>query len=163
VTLPPEAVAAVAGTTEDDAWEVVLPLLTVDEDGFPRVCQLSRAEVDIDGASVRCVVRGRRTTANLRRDRRALLVVVHDVTAYYVRMTVSRAVIDEQRPGALAVEFRIDRVEEDSRHTPLRPMTFLASAWVRTQDHTDGDRGLLDRLSAGAASDGPAVTEARAP
>jgi hypothetical protein len=163
VTVPPELAALVAGTTEDEEWEIVLPLLTVDEDGFPRVCQLSRAEVDIDGSTVRCVVRGRRTTANLRRDRRALLVVIHDVTAYYIRMILRREVTDEQRPGGLAVQFAIERVEEDSRQTPLRPMTVLAGAGVRAQDHTEEDRALLGRLSAGGRTAGQPETEARAP
>lgn len=163
MTLPPEAAALVAGTTEDDAWEIVLPLLTVDADGFPRVCQLSRAEVHIDGTTVRCVVRGRRTMANLRRDRRALLVVIHDVTAYYIRMVLRRAVTDEQRPGGLAAEFGIERVEADSRQTPLRPMTFLAGAWVRAQDHTDEDRSLLERLAAHGRTAGQPGGEARPP
>lgn len=149
MTLPVEVAELAAGTTADDEWEVVLPLLTVDEDGFPRVCQLSRAEVDIDGATVRCVVHGRRTTANLLRDRRAVLVAVHNVTTYYVRLNVRRAVNDEEGPPGLAVEFDVDRVEEDSRQTPLRPMTFLAGALVRAQDRTDDARALLDRLAGG--------------
>lgn len=65
MTLPPQVTAPVAGATEDAAWKVVLPLLTVDVDGFPRVCQLSGAEVDIDDTTVHCVVRGTTRTSTV--------------------------------------------------------------------------------------------------
>ncbi|MCW2899941.1 MAG: hypothetical protein JWO67_2206 [Streptosporangiaceae bacterium] len=144
--LPPDVVSLLSGTTTEDEWEVVLPLLTVDTDGYPRVCLLSRAEVEVRGTGLGCVIRGRRTTANLRRDGRALLVVVHDLSAHYVRLTLRRA-RDDEGSAALSVEFSIDDHEEDSRQTPLRAMTFLVTARVRESEAADFNEALLDRLS----------------
>ena len=73
--LPPEVRALLAGEPDDGAWEPVAHLLTVDDDGFPRVCLLSRAELAAGEDTVSCVVRARHTIANLRRTGQALLVV----------------------------------------------------------------------------------------
>jgi hypothetical protein len=147
VTVPPGVAALLAGTPSDGRWEAVLPLLTVDPDGYPRVCLLSRAEVEPAGDAVRCVVRSRRTTANLLRDGRALLLAVDGVSAHYLRLALRRSVAGPDDPAALAVEFAVLSHEEDSRDTPLRPMTFLAGEAVREADHTDRNPTILSRLT----------------
>jgi hypothetical protein len=147
VPVPPGVAALLAGTPEDGAWEAVLPLLTVDPDGYPRVCLLSRAEVEVAGDALRCVVRSRRTTANLRRDGRALLLAVDGVSAHYLHLSLRREAAGADDRAALAVEFAVAAAEEDSRDTPLRPMTFLAGAAVREADRTDRNPGILSRLA----------------
>jgi hypothetical protein len=141
--LPDDVVALLAGGTRDGEWEPVFPLLTVDEDGFPRVCLLSRAELELDRGGLRCVLHSRHTTANLRRVPSGLLIIVHGVTAYYLRLTV-RQVLREERK--MAVRFAVEAVEEDSLRTPLQAMAFLASSRVRAVETVDVNRALFDRL-----------------
>ena len=100
VVIPTEVVDHLAGSPTPGLPEAALPLLTVDEHGFPHVCLLSRAEVEADAEEVRAVIASRRTRGNLERDGRACLVVVSGTTAHYLKMqlTRARAVEDGWRP-----------------------------------------------------------------
>jgi hypothetical protein len=72
---------------------VTLELITVDEDGWPRVALLSAGEVLApDDATVRLALwPGSRTTANLERDGRALLALVLDGAAHRLALRARRA------------------------------------------------------------------------
>ena len=116
VMLPSVVAALLGGDAAEDTWEPVFLLLTVGSDGYARVCQLSRAEVEVspgrDRADViRAVIRARRTIANLRRDGRGLLIVTGGQSAYYLRMRAV-AVLEEDGGGTLAVAFAVDGIEE---------------------------------------------------
>jgi predicted pyridoxine 5'-phosphate oxidase superfamily flavin-nucleotide-binding protein len=167
--LPPEVRALLAGQPDDSAWEPVAHLLTTDDDGFPRVCLLSRAELTAGeptadelaaGAdTVSCVVRARHTIANLRRTGQGLLAVAGGEAAYYVRLrvlaTLAEAEAEAEAEGRrLAATFAVVAVEQDTLGVPLRPMTFRTSAALRSYERWDENRALLERVAAMAADDG---------
>ncbi|MGH3164643.1 MAG: hypothetical protein ACRDN0_01970 [Trebonia sp.] len=175
--LPPEVSELLAGEPGDDAWEPVAHLLTTDEDGYPRVCLLSRAELATSSGTgsgtgtgtgtgtglrsgsrlgsgtgagdVGCVVRARHTVANLRRDGRALLMVTSDVAAHYVRLRAREMLQADDGSGRAAVAFDVTGAQADSLGIPLRPMMFRASARVRHLEHWDSNREFLERLGFG--------------
>jgi hypothetical protein len=163
--LPPEVRALLAGQPDDSAWEPVAHLLTTDDDGFPRVCLLSRAELTAGeltagelaaGAdTVSCVVRARHTIANLRRTGQGLLAVAGGEAAYYVRLRVLATLAEAEAEGRrLAAAFAVVAVEQDTLGVPLRPMTFRASAALRSYERWDENRALLERVAAMAADGG---------
>ena len=84
MSVPAGLARLLAGRPAIGAREQAFPFLTVDEGGFPHVALLSRAEVGVspDGSEVLAVVAGRRTRANLERDRRAGLIAVGGTTAH---------------------------------------------------------------------------------
>lgn len=152
VMLPSVVAALLGGDAAEDTWEPVFLLLTVGSDGYARVCQLSRAEVEVspgrDRADViRAVIRARRTIANLRRDGRGLLIVTGGQSAYYLRMRAV-AVLEEDGGGTLAVAFAVDGIEDDTLGIPLRAMMFQSSPYARERERWDDNRVLLRRLAA---------------
>jgi hypothetical protein len=149
--LPAEVAGLLAGEPDEDAWEPAVQLLTTDADGYPRVCLLSRAELEADAETVRCALRARRTIANLRRDGRALLVVVGSQSAHYVRLRARTIVDGEDEGGGIGIAFVVEAAEEDTLGIPLRPPMFRASSYVRDRERWDANRLLLRRL---AAADG---------
>ena len=129
----------------------------MDDDGFPRVCLLSRAELAAGERAagedtVSCVVRARHTIANLRRTGQGLLVVAGGEAAYYVRLRVL-ATLAEAAGGRLAAAFAVIAAEQDTLGVPLRPMAFRASAALRSYERWDENRALLERVAAVAAGD----------
>ncbi|MCW2720200.1 hypothetical protein [Pseudonocardia sp.] len=145
--LPAEVLALLAGTPVAGAWEPVFPLLTSDSGGAPRICLLSRAEIDAEPGIVRCAVRSRRTSANLRRAGAAVLQVVEGTTSWSVRARVGRTVTDD---GGLAAELLVTDVERDSLGIPLQPMSFLAGAALARAERWDDNALLFARLARSA-------------
>jgi hypothetical protein len=93
------------------------------------------------------VVRARHTIANLHRTGQGLLVVAGGETAYYVRLRVLATL--EEAPGRrLAAAFAVVAAEHDTLGVPLRPMTFRASAALRSHEQWDANRALLERVAA---------------
>jgi hypothetical protein len=137
-------ISLLTGAAADGTGEAVCPLVTVDQDGFPRVCLLSRSEIHADQDTVACVFRGRRTKVNLRRDGRATLIVVGETSAFYCRLIARRSLTDET--GALAVEFSVESQEEDTLNIPLHPMTFTVTPALRLEERWERDRLLLRDL-----------------
>ena len=155
--LPAEVRELLSGEPGDDAWEPVAHLLTTGDDGFPRVCLLSRAELAASQDGVGCVVRAAHTIANLRRDGKALLVVTGERAAHYVRLR-ARTIIGAARGpaggndgdgGRVAVAFDVTGAEADTLGIPLRPMMFRSSSRVRHLEHWDDNREFLERLGFG--------------
>lgn len=148
--LPAEIRALLSGAPTTGEWEPVFPLLTVDPAGDPRICLLSRAEIDVDPRSVpgadtvRCAVRGRRTSANLRRTGTAALQVVGADVSWTVRGRVGRTATGD---GGLGVELIVTDVERDSLDIPLRPMSYLADAALAVIESWDSTAALLARLA----------------
>jgi len=153
VTLSYDLVRLLTASPVEDAWEPVFPLLTVDPDGYPRVCLLSRAELTAGPDTVRCVLRSPHTIANLRGHRRAVLIVVSDRSARYLRLRVLEVVGDESAAGVV-VRFSVLEVKDDTLDIPLRPMTFWSSAYVRGAERWEENRVLLDRPPAARPADG---------
>jgi hypothetical protein len=146
--LPAEVAQLLAGEPAEDAWEAAAQLLTTDADGYPRMCLLSRAELEADRDTVRCALRARRTIANLRRDGQGLLVVVGAQSAHYIRLRV-RIIIEGSgdEGGGIGVAFGVEAAEEDTLGIPLRPLMFRATSFVREQERWAGIRLLLRRLA----------------
>jgi hypothetical protein len=142
--LPDEVLEQFAGTPVAGTWEPVFPLLTSDPGGEPRVCLLSRAEIEAGQTTLRCALRSRRTTANLRRSGVAVLQVVTDRVSWSVRTRVGREVADD---GGVAVELLVTGVERDTLGIPLRPMTFLADAALAATERWDDNAVLFARLA----------------
>jgi hypothetical protein len=140
-------ISLLTGAAADGTSEAVCPLVTVDLDGFPRVCLLSRSEIFADENTVACVFRSRRTKVNLQRDGRATLIVVGEMSAFYCRLIALRSLPDET--GALAVEFSAESQEEDTLNIPLRPMTFTVTPALRLEERWERDRSLLRDLQSG--------------
>ncbi|MBV9047720.1 MAG: hypothetical protein JOY58_05605 [Solirubrobacterales bacterium] len=63
-------------------------MLTVDADGFPHVCLLSRAELEAGVSEIRGVIASQTTSANLKRSRRATLMVIDPAAAWYCKLEV---------------------------------------------------------------------------
>jgi hypothetical protein len=147
--LPAEVSGLLAGEPADDAWETVAHLLTADDDGYPRVCLLSRAELAAGDDAVGCVVRARHTIANLRRDGQALLAVTGELTAHYVRLRARQFLAAQDGSGRTAVAFDVTGARADTLGIPLRPMMFRASSRVRQLEHWDSNREFLERLGFG--------------
>jgi hypothetical protein len=137
MTVPPEVVAALAGSPEVGAWEPMFPLLTVDESGFPHVCLLSRAELDSDLHHVYAVLASPTTVTNLSRRPAATLMVIVDDCAYYLKL----GVIHVSGSGLQAVVFEVISSVSDSLAIPLTPPRYLvasslpvAEAWARSAE-----------------------------
>ena len=142
--LPAAVIERLAGFPVPGEWEPVFPLLTTDPGGEPRVCLMSRAELEAEPRRVRCAVRSRRTSANLRRTRLAVLQVVDDTVSWSIRTRLGRVVVDD---GGLAAELLVTAVERDSLGIPLRPMGFLADGSVAALERWDDNAALFARLT----------------
>lgn len=161
--LPAEVRDLLSGEPGDDVWEPVAHLLTTGNDGFPRVCLLSRAELAARQDGIGCVVRATHTIANLRRDGKALLVVTGERAAHYVRLRVRTILGADRGPAGgndgdggnggdrerVAVAFDVAGAETDTLGIPLRPMMFHSSSRVRHLEHWDDNRAFLERLGFG--------------
>lgn len=141
--LPGEVLDLLAGRPGTDRWEPVFPLLTADADGTPRVCLLSRAEVEAEPETLRVVLRSRRTSANLRRTGIAVLQAVGADTSYTIRAELRRTITDD---NALAAALTIIDVEHDSLGIPLSPMTYQADPTLAETESWAGNATLLTRL-----------------
>jgi hypothetical protein len=155
--LPDEVSALLDGRPSAGAWDAVFPLLTTDPDGLPRVCLLSRAELDTDRRVLRCAVRSRRTSANLRRRGTAVLLVVGRTTSWSVRCRVGRTVEDD---GGLAAELVVTEVEADTLGIPLRPMGFQVDEGLARAERWDDNEVLFARLAATCAAQAVPTKEA---
>jgi hypothetical protein len=144
--LPAEVRGLLAGEPGDDTWEPVAHLLTTGDDGFPRVCLLSRAELATRADAIGCVVRARHTIANLHRDGLAVLAVTGEQAAYYIRLRTQTILDADDGSGRAAIAFDIDGVRADTLGIPLRPMMFRASSRVRHLEQWDSNREFLERL-----------------
>ncbi|HEX6452920.1 MAG TPA: hypothetical protein VF060_26115 [Trebonia sp.] len=147
--LPAEVRELLAGEPGDDTWEPVAHLLTTGDDGFPRVCLLSRAELATSADAVGCVLRARHTIANLRRDGLAVLAVTGEQAAYYVRLRARTILDTDDGSGRAAIAFDVDDTQADTLGIPLRPMMFRASSRVRHLEQAGANREFLERLGFG--------------
>ena len=141
MTVPPEIVAALAGSPEVASWEPMFPLLTVDDSGFPHVCLLSRAELQADAQHVYAVLASPTTVRNLSRRPAATLVVLVADSAHYLK---ARAVhVGLSAPAE--VVFEVTTSARDSLAIPLKAPQYLvprslpaAEAWERSAELLTG-------------------------
>ena len=93
--LPAELASTLNGAVPVSETGTAFSLVTVDADGWPREAQLSAGEVLVaaDGSLRICTWPRSRTTGNLRRDGRALLVAVAGGSVWQLRVRA------EERPA----------------------------------------------------------------
>jgi hypothetical protein len=107
-----------SGTELESAVGTTFELITIDEQGWPRVALLSVGEILATGpSSMRLALwASSSTTANLSRTGRALLTFVHDHGYYKVRMTATQTESPATGPRPLAaflgtvLEVQVDEV-----------------------------------------------------
>ena len=112
--LPAELSSTLDGAVPRSATGTALSLLTVDEDGWPREAHLSVGEVLALGAGELrlCTWPGSRTTGNLRRDGRAMLVAVAGGSAWHVRIRASERPAPPGAPELAYFAATVESAEE---------------------------------------------------
>lgn len=143
VILPQEVVLFLAGGPVMGSAEQVVPLLSVDANGLPHACLLSRAQLDASSAEVRAAVTSLGTRANLRRGGGALILVTLGDTVHHCKLGVLRA---RDSHGVLLVAFEPLEHKADTLGIPLEPMTFVASPWIASLEHWDETAVMLRSL-----------------
>ena len=145
--LPESLVAAIAGMPNSDGeWDSAFELLTVDEDGFPHVCLLSRAECKVVGEYLCLVVRSTTTNRNLVAKRKAGFVATDGAGATYVKLRVGIVVEGtDENAKAFALEC-VWQKRDEMPEVPMRPLEFWASARVREVEQWDASLDLLETL-----------------
>ena len=152
--LPTSFVDALIGYPEIGVPDIMIPLLTVDEESYPHVCLLSRAELDADMNHIYAVVASSVTKSNILRDRRATLIVFTPRTAYYSKLD---AALTKEDGHLLGVVFALHSIKEDGdesfhmdvpRYLPTEAIA-LMEQWERSRSFlrelltldADGQRG----------------------
>jgi hypothetical protein len=142
VTVPPEIVAALAGSPKVGAWEPMFPFLTIDEPGFPHVCLLSRAELDSDASHVYAVLASPTTVNNLSRRPAATLMVIVDDSAYYLKLRV----VHTTGSVLTGVVLKVISSVRDSLAIPLTPPRYLVTSSLPVAEAWAQSAELLSRL-----------------
>lgn len=142
--VPPLIRAALDGSAEIGSWDPFFPLITVDADGFARVCLLGRAELAADESHVCAVLAGTRTPANLRAHGRATLMVVGpDEVAYCALRTDGDPVLVG---GLTGVRFTVAGSRIDTAGVALTPPCFEVGAELVESERWSDCARLLRRL-----------------
>jgi hypothetical protein len=141
--LPQDVVHFLAGAPVMGSAEQVVPLLTVDANGFPHACLLSRAQLHASATEVRAAVTSLATRANLRRNASAMILVTLGDTVHHCKLGVLRA---HDSRGVLLLAFELIAHKADTLGIPLEPMTFPASPSVASFEHWDETAVMLRSL-----------------
>ena len=144
VALPQEVVHFLAGRPVMGGAEQVVALLTVDANGLPHACLLSRAQLDASATEVLAAITSPGTRANLRRSAGALILVTLGDTVHHCKLGVLRA---RDSHGVLLVAFELLGHKADTLGIALEPMTFVASAGIASFEHWDETAVMLRSLN----------------
>lgn len=128
--LPPEIVARLAGRDLEAVASKVIPIVTVDESGWPHLSLLSYFEVVAkDARRIRLATYATSTASrNMRRDGKLTLFIVEECVAYYVK---GNAV--ELRPTMRAADWnavfecQVRQVLADAADPEREPGAYVAS------------------------------------
>jgi hypothetical protein len=110
----------------------VLPLFTVDDQGFPHATLSSARQWWIGDERLVCVFAAGRTTRYLSQRPQALLLVTGARQAYSVRLRAARIQDTDDRRAAVA--FDVTATESDTRGVTLTPMLFQATDELARQE-----------------------------
>ncbi len=141
---PDEVQRALCGWPEVGIWDQMFAMLTVDSEGFPHVCLLSRAELEAGVSEIRAVIASQTTSANLQRSGRATLVVIDPTAAWYCKLEVLSLRVEGEEP--LAAKFQIVSVKRDSADVALKPALFMPTAAVSIEEDWKRSKRLLAAL-----------------
>lgn len=145
ISLPDEVRRALSGWPQVGIWDQMFAMLTVDANGFPHVCLLSRAQLEAGVSDVRAVIAGQTTSANLQRSRQATLIVISPGAAWYCKLRVLRFRVVDGEP--LAARFEVVSVKRDSAGVELQPARFMPTAAVTAEEDWQQGKRLLDSLA----------------
>jgi hypothetical protein len=140
----PDEVVRLLNDPAPGAEQPVLPLFTVDDQGFPHATLSSARQWWTGDERLVCVLAAGRTARYLSRHPEALLLVIGERHAYSVRLHAAR--IQETDDRRVAVAFDVTATESDTRGVGLTPMLFQVTDELARQE---------------AISDGAAATAAQ--
>jgi Pyridoxamine 5'-phosphate oxidase len=147
ITVPDEVRRALEGWPEVGAWDQMFALLTVDSEGFPHVCLLSRAELQADANEVRAVIASTNTAANLRRTGRATLIVIGPEAGWYCKLRLLCSEAGED--SLLAASFQVASIKRDAAGVALEPPRFMPTAALPIEENWERSRRMLAALPTG--------------
>jgi hypothetical protein len=126
-------------------FDQAIPLLTVDNAGFPHVALLSCGQLrpGRHDDQLLASVWGPGTRANLLATRRATVVLIAARTAYYLKLSVVRTV---EHAGRLGVILRVAGCTTDSAGVDLSPLGFRRSAELAEREGWDADAQVFSVL-----------------
>lgn len=112
---------ALATHGEVGALDRAFVLMTVDDEGFPFACLLSSRQLAVREQRLVALVQSKRTTANVQRDGRATLHVIHEGASVLARlqMTSLRAL-----EAKALLYFDVMLIESERRTTILTPVMY---------------------------------------
>ncbi len=143
--LPEKLFSLLGGHQIDQHLDKVILLVSIDEGGWPYVAMLSLLEtVAVDSGNIRIAPWNvSSTTANLRRNPKATLIVVDEEMAYYLQTTASDLAPGlDGFPDMAWINLRIDSILED------KALDYEGSARVSTgirYENPDMDEAYMER------------------
>jgi hypothetical protein len=143
VKIPPSVQSFLAEKPVMGSAEQVVPLLTVDSNGFPHACLLSRAQLDATETEIRAAITSWGTRENIRRHGVALILVTQGDTVHHLKVGVLHA---HDKNRVLLVAFELIAYKADSLGIEMQPMTFLATPWISNLEHWDETSIMLRSL-----------------
>jgi hypothetical protein len=146
--LPPDLLDRLSGRDLRPHAAKVIPLLTVDERGWPHVALLSYLEVAAkDARHLRLATfQDSTTSANMRRSGKATLVIVDQRVACYIKVTVAELAPAMQTAGwNAAFDCRVDQVLADDVDETRESGAYLSSGITYVDPRRDAglERGRL--------------------
>lgn len=142
--IPNSIVEALIGYPEVGVSDAMIPLLTVDEAGYPHICLLSRAELDADTNHIYGVVASRVSKSNILRDRRATLIVFTVGAAYYAKLD---AALIKEEGHLLGVVFTLHSIKKDGDESfHMEAPRYLPTNEIALMEHWARSRSFLREL-----------------
>jgi hypothetical protein len=147
IELPAEVVRQLANSADDQ--QIVLPLFTMNDRGYPHATLSSARQWWIGDGQLSFVLVAGRTSNYLSMRPEALLLIVGERNAYSVRLcrTVMQQEVQDRR---VVVVFDVTAVENDTRGVGLTPMLFRATDELARQERiSERTAGVAAQLARG--------------
>lgn len=142
--IPTSIIGAITGYPEVGVPDLIVPLLTVDEMGYPHVCLLSRAELHADTNHIYAVVASPVSKSNVVRDRRATLVLFTSRSAYYSKLDAD---LIEEDGHMLGIVFSLHSMKVDGDESfHMETPRYLPTDEIALMEHWERSRTFLRRL-----------------
>jgi hypothetical protein len=136
--IPTSIVDALIGYPEIGLSDAMIPLLTVDEAGYPHV------ELDADRNHIYAVVASRVSKSNILRDRRATLIVFTVGVAYYAKLD---AALIKEEGHLLGVVFTLHSIKKDGDESfHMEAPSYLPTNEIASMEHWARTRSFLREL-----------------
>lgn len=144
--IPTSMVNTLIGYPEVGVSDIMIPLLTVDNGGYPHVCLLSRAELDADTNHIYAAVASTVSKSNILRDQRATLIIFTPSAAYYSKLDVA---LTKEDGNLLGVVFTLHSIKEDGDESfHMEPPSYLPTDAIASTERWERSRSLLHDLPA---------------